>query len=246
MAAFEGVGDSSSVAEAMETALLEDFPSPVAPGGGDGSRGRRSVDGRVALDSPARRLLHDQATRSKVAAFGGVPDAAASGLHSSARIRSQPNAEDTQLGRAVALAQRRDLPQGTDLNPSFSILSFSDEQVIQRAAALGVSLGSSHQERINSAKMIKNSDLHRTIHILEKNITSSREDGPHLLFVDKASSLSEDLVEDDSIAGMEDQLDLRVSLKKNIRTRSKKTLSSAEKRRSVRIKKQKQKKNARS
>ena len=68
--------------------------------------------------------LDAEAIRRKVVDFGGIPDGATLGVRTSGRIRAQPNADATQLERATALAQHRDLTEGTNLNPLFTIFLF--------------------------------------------------------------------------------------------------------------------------
>ena len=55
------------------------------------------------------------------------------------------------------------------------------------------------EEKSNSAKEIKNVELQRAVHILEKNVDSmvQRDVGPHNLVLTKATSLSEDLTGED-------------------------------------------------
>lgn len=77
------------------------------------------------------------------------------GVRSSDRLRSQTNADETVMGRDMPLAQRRDLPLGTLLSPTLPMLTFSDEQIIDRASRLTVLLGSSHKEKLLSSKFIK-------------------------------------------------------------------------------------------
>lgn len=143
-------------------------------------------------------------THEQVVAFGGISDEASRGLRSSGRLRSQPNADATQLDRAMALAQKRDelSAQGMKKPQPVSILSFSDAQIIDTASSLGVSLGSSHSERVVSAKIIKNYELMRTLTILEKKVepsSSLAESVPHCLVVSRASNLSEDLEDEENL-----------------------------------------------
>ena len=65
-----------------------------------------------------------EVVKRKVMVFGRIQDGASLGVRSSGRIRAQPNADATQLERATALAQRRDLTEGTNLNPLFTIVFF--------------------------------------------------------------------------------------------------------------------------
>ena len=182
--------------------------------------------------------LDGEAIRRKVVEFGGIQDGASLGVRSSDRIRAQPNADATQLERATAWVQRRDLTQGTNLNPLFSIMSFADDQIIDRAAKLGVSLGTSHLEKIKAAKAIKDSEFNRSLVLLQKNVGSIDMDDPQNLILNRAASLSEDLEDDELNRNLEDQLDLIVPVEKTRKNRPRKDYSSTTRRRSVRLKKQ--------
>ena len=193
----------------------------------------------VSLSAAARVQgdMDEEAIRRKVIVFRGIQDAARRGVRSNDRIRAQPNADATQLERASILAQRRDLMQGTNLNPLFSILSFSDNDLIAKAVKLGVSLGSSHFEKIKSAKTIKDSELDRTVNLLSKNIGSVDPEDPHNLILNRAASLSEDLVEDEIDRDLEEILGPVVPLERTKISRPRKDYSTTFRRRSVRIKK---------
>ena len=58
---------------------------------------------------------------------------------------------------------------------------------------------------IYSAKEIKNVDLQRAVHILEKNVDAmvKGDVGPHNLVLTKASILSEDLIDDECLEGLD-------------------------------------------
>ena len=178
--------------------------------------------------------LEKRASVQGVIDFGGIQEAEASGLRSSGRIRAQQNADDTQLGRAMALAARRDSFQGTNLNKAFSILSFSDKQIADRAASLGVSLGVSKDQSIASAQLIKQFELDRTVSVLENNLKPVED--PHCLVLNRAASLSEDLEEDDCSRLFEDTVDFSVPVEKAKKTRKRKDYSCTHRRRSARIK----------
>ena len=182
--------------------------------------------------------LDDGAARRKVVEFGGIQDGAVLGVRSIRCIRAQPNADVTQMERATALAQRRDLTEGTNLNPLCTILSFSDDQIIARAAKLGVTLGTSQFEKIKSAKAIKDNELDRTVHLLQKNIGSTGLEDPQNLILNRAASLSEDLVEDEFARDLEDQLDPIVPFERTKKSRPRKYYSTSTRRQSVRINKQ--------
>ena len=109
--------------------------------------------------------------------------------------------------------------------------------------SLGISLGSNILEKSNSAREIENLELQRAVHILEKNVDSMGKGdvGPHNLVLTTASSISEDLI-DEEFADVVDHLDPPFCEGKQTRGRKKKEHNNSTVRRSVRIKKQKQKK----
>jgi flagellar biosynthesis regulator FlaF len=125
-------------------------------------------------------------SREEIIAFGGIPEAGVKGARSSARIGAQANADDTQ---------------SMQTNKSSSFLSFSPDHIIRRANSLGVSLGSTRSEAIASAKIILDNELNRSITMLrtsEEN-GSRKEDAPQCLIVNRASSLCEDLADEEDL-----------------------------------------------
>jgi hypothetical protein len=136
-----------------------------------------------------------------VIAFGGIPDIAMTGVRSSERIRAQPNADISQLDRAVQIAQRRDdlQGQGNNLNTAFSILSVSENEIIDRASILGVSLGESPTQVSKSVGLIKEVEINRALTILKKNVqaTDCEDVRPHALIVSRASNHCENLSDDE-------------------------------------------------
>jgi hypothetical protein len=101
---------SSSMQHEVALAGIDTMPrSPIISGGVDGasemvtppraSRTLRSPLGEAGLTPSLER-------RAAVEEFGGIADPLAMGTHSSGRIRAQANADDTQMARAMALAQR--------------------------------------------------------------------------------------------------------------------------------------------
>jgi hypothetical protein len=66
-----------------------------------------------------------------------------SGIRSSEWIRAQPNASDTQLERAMKIAEDRDIGifEGNNHASHYTIASFDNDLISKRAATLGVSLG---------------------------------------------------------------------------------------------------------
>jgi hypothetical protein len=77
----------------------------------------------------------------EVIAFGGIKSLEAKGIRSRGRLRAQPNADATQLQKAMLLAQRRNESFSQGTSQSHSLLNFPDTQIIHNATALGVSMG---------------------------------------------------------------------------------------------------------
>jgi hypothetical protein len=109
-------------------------------------------------------------TKADIIAFGGVAEDTMAGLRSSDRLRAQPFADATQMERAMMIAQRRDdlLSQGTNLNKNFSLLSFSQEEIVQKASRIGVSLGGNEKSRLAAAKLIQDNEIQRSLVMLKK------------------------------------------------------------------------------
>jgi hypothetical protein len=107
----------------------------------------------------------------EVISFGGISRCSDMGMRSSDRIRRQPNADATQMERAMDLAQRRDdtSGQGKNLNCKLSFASFSDDEIIAKASMLDVSMGASHVDCIGAAKMIKDLEYQRALTFLNVN-----------------------------------------------------------------------------
>ena len=115
---------------------------------------------------------------------------------------------------------------------------FSDDQIVDRAAKLGVSLGTSQLEKIKAVKNLKDSEFNRSLVSLKKNVGLADADEPQNLILNRAASLSEDLEDDELNRNLEDQLDLVVPVEKTRKNRPRKDYSSTTRRRSVRLKKQ--------
>jgi hypothetical protein len=137
-------------------------------------------------------------SNARLIEFGGIPEFAG---RSSERIRAQPNADATQMERAIMIAQRRNdfMQQGTSSCPPISILNFSTEEIISRADRMGVSMGESLNEQIDSVKLLKDTEIHRHLTILQKEQSETDQNplGPHSLVVSKLSNLCADLEEEE-------------------------------------------------
>ena len=134
----------------------------------------------------------------------------------------------------MSIAQRRDdvFAQGTVQTQSRSLLSFSDSQIIHNASILGVSLGNSDADKLASARLIKENEVQRTLTILNNDTVSEKRDDPvPCLVVTRASALSGDLDDDESL--FDD--DFQPVLKKKKHNKKKKSYDKTKVRRSNRI-----------
>jgi hypothetical protein len=177
-------------------------------------------------------------THEQIVAFGGIQEDAMRGVRSSGRLRAQPNNDATQMERAMTIAKNRaELPViGTTIPKPPSITAFSDEQIIGDAMSLGVSLGNSQSACIQSAKLIKEFEIQRKLTFLKCNdpVANSQENASLCLAVSRASALSDDLDGDDDFLG-DDVVDAPPIIKKDRKTRKKKSFDNNLVRRSTRI-----------
>jgi hypothetical protein len=169
--------------------------------------------------------------------FGGIKEEALQSVRSSERLRAQPNYDATQMERATMILQKRDeIPAiGTPKIQPNSLLSFSDEQIIQHANSLGVSLGNSHQENVISVNLMKEIELGRMLTVLEKNDkkTINNDFDSSCLIVSRASNLCEDLENEEDLLG--DELNKVTPIIPKDKIRRKKSYDKKNVRRSNRI-----------
>ena len=147
------------------------------------------------------------------------------------------------MARATALLKQRNFIQGTP-KQLFSILSYSDKQIKDRAARLGVSLGVTEKHITEFVLAIKKTDFYRTFCMLNKNATEKDIEQPFSLVLNRASALTEDLDDEDFDRNLEGESDIPVVVQSVKRTRRRKDYSCSHKRRSARIKIQNIRKNA--
>jgi hypothetical protein len=176
-----------------------------------------------------------QYTTEQVVAFGGIQDEALRGVRSSGRLRAQPNADVTQMERAMLIAKKRGETPVIGKSPSklTSIISFADDHIVQSAVSLGVSLGNSHLECIKSVRLIKDVELQRTLTMLKNSdyVEGSR-DTAACLAVTRASVLCDDLEEDEHL---DDDSHVPVVITKEKKIRKKKIYDNNNVRRSKRV-----------
>jgi hypothetical protein len=168
--------------------------------------------------------------------FGGIPNPTLGGFRSSERIRSQPNADATQLERAMLNARVHNdyCHEGKILNHSF--LDFDEEDICARADRLGISLGKNKEQKLASVKSIKNVEFNRSLTILKKSdvVTYDSADGPSMLLSSRISSLAEDLEAEEAVG--DDDFDLNIPLITFKNKRKKKVYDLSAVRRSARVK----------
>lgn len=177
-------------------------------------------------------------TVAEMIAFGGIQDAATSGVRSSARLHAQPGGDATQLERAARRTRDRNenFNSGTNLLSKFSFVELPDFEIMERASRIGVSLGSTISSVSESINLLKDVEMERALTLLHKNVGTANGDvdGLHNIFVSKISDLYVDL-DDESVVIEDDQSDRCVRV---TRPRKKKVYDCSAVRRSSRIKKQ--------
>jgi hypothetical protein len=169
--------------------------------------------------------------------FGGILPNAEVGLRSSDRLRAQPNADATQLERAMMIAQQRNNlhTQGTTLDTHSSFYTFSDEDIISRAKILGISMGSNSKSERAAAQLIKETEKQRVLTFLKNDKTLEEEATlPPCIVVSRASDLCEDL-DDFSDENLDEHIDLLISHSVAKQTRKKKSYDKTNVRRSDRL-----------
>jgi hypothetical protein len=115
----------------------------------------------------------------------------------------------------MMLAKKRDEPHVIGMSKSHptSLLSFSDEHIIDNARALGVSLGNSFSESLASARSIKDFESQRTLTLLKKDEANGDNNTSTCLVVSRASNFCDDWDEDEDLEGVEPSnmpLDIKV------------------------------------
>lgn len=90
---------------------------PVTTTVADGAATPRTASSPSKLGDLRSPMNVTSIPREKLIAFGGIPEAMATGLRSSTRIREQPNADATQMERAMDRANSRDMAGHTNGYP---------------------------------------------------------------------------------------------------------------------------------
>jgi hypothetical protein len=173
-----------------------------------------------------------QHTYEQIVAFGGIQEEAQREVRSSGRLRAQHNADMTQMERATMIATKRaETPViGMSTIKPTSITSFADDQIIEDARILGVSLGVSLSECTKSAKLIKDFENQRSITLLKGNDVRSQ----NCLMVSRASDLCDDLeAEEDFLS--DENIEIPKVITRERKARKKKSYDKENVRRSNRV-----------
>jgi hypothetical protein len=172
-------------------------------------------------------FLGGRYSREDLVSFGGISEAEPL-VRTSERIRMQANADDTQLERAMHLSAAKNTGSftGKSENSKFFLSSISNDDVLDRADKLGVSLGESPRTTLDTINLIKNADTARTMIMLTKNLEEKlgRPDDSNSEVLNHASLLSSDLGENEG-EGSDDILGLtlaEIKLKSLLKKKKKK------------------------
>jgi hypothetical protein len=119
--------------------------------------------------------------------------------------------------------KRAEIPMiGTSILKPTSITSFSHDQIIGNAMSLEVSLGNSHSVCIQSARLIKDFELQRTLTMLKcsDHLEKTHENVSLCLAVSRASELCDDLDGDDDFL-RDDDVDIPPVINRDRKNRKK-------------------------
>jgi hypothetical protein len=177
---------------------------------------------------------------TEVMSFGGITPNTMKDVRSSARLSAQPNADVSQMERAMMLASKRDDDQAKGTQPSKipSFSAFSDEQIVAHANVIGVSMGKNLDDSLKAARLIKDIETNRMLTFLNASNNSVNEDSmmvPTCLAVSRASMLCEDLDEEDQFLG-DDTSQILIPNRENKQQRKKRSYDKTKIQRSERIK----------
>jgi hypothetical protein len=172
-----------------------------------------------------------------VASFGGIAPPALS-VQASDMIRAQPNADATQMERAMQnISHIHDLISTGNDKHKPSLASLSDEDILVKASRLGISLGKNSNEVLKAVQSIKEVDVKQSLVILKKNVDAQlhKEEGQNSMLISKFSSLTGDLIIDEAQENLEHD-DLLMPIINLRKVRKKKEFDLSGVRRSTRYK----------
>ena len=106
-------------------------------------------------------------------AFGGIPDPVSKGRRLRCCLQDHPEVDDIQQRCAMRAAKLRDVEvtTGMSVNISNSILHFSNDEIVENANQLGVSLGSNDTEISNSVNDLLDLEAERALEMI-RNIAA--------------------------------------------------------------------------
>ncbi|XP_044392245.1 uncharacterized protein [Triticum aestivum] len=122
----------------------------------------------VAVGGGAGGLSLCRASRDEVIAFGGIPDPVSQGRRISGRLQEQPDVDDIQLRCSVRAAKLQDVETTTGMSviKSNSILHFTDNEIINNANQLGISLGNNDSQIAKSVNDILDLEAERAVDMI--------------------------------------------------------------------------------
>ena len=129
----------------------------------------------TAIGGRAGGSFPSAASREEVIAFGGIPDPVSAGRRVSGRLQEHPDVDDMQLRCALRAAKLRDveLSTGMSVNKSNSIMHFTNDEIVQNANQLGVSLGNNDLEISKSVNDMLDLEAKRPLELI-RNMAAVR------------------------------------------------------------------------
>jgi hypothetical protein len=206
----------------------------------DHSNSAFSFSNKCLLSKVAGNFPSGKPSMTEVMNFGGITPNTMKDVRSSARLSAQPNADVSQMERAMMLASKRDDDQAKGTQPSKipSFSAFSDEQIVANANAIGVSMGKNLDDSLKAARLIKDIETNRMLTFLNASNNSVNEDSmmvPTCLAVSRASMLCDDLDEEDQFLG-DHTSQILIPNRENKQQRKKRSYDKTKIQRSERIK----------
>ncbi|XP_073355500.1 uncharacterized protein [Aegilops tauschii subsp. strangulata] len=170
--------------------------------------GRSMQVARTAGSGAAGGRTPSVISREEVIAFGGIQDPMSVGRRVSDRLQAHPDVDDIQQRCAMRAAKLRDVEviTGMSVNISNSILHFSNDEILDNANQLGVSLGSNETEITNSVNDILDLEAERALEMI-RNIAAVKpmcDSEVDALGVRVLDNFCADLLPSSSEAGVED------------------------------------------
>ena len=152
--------------------IFGDRPRELAPSLGDAPVAPTLA---TAVREQAGGSFPSTTSREEVIAFGGIPDPVSAGRRVSGRLQEQPDVDDMQLRCALRAAKLRDVELSTSMsvNKSNSIMHFTNDEIVQNANQLGVSLGNNDLEISKSVNDMLDLEAERALELI-RNMAAVR------------------------------------------------------------------------